>query len=207
MFYEVDGSDRENPGFDAVIGNPPYVSMDKVERKQSEYLRNILPDIQKGQADYLYFFIVKAIQTVREGGSLGYIVARYFTESYFASGLREFVGNNCVIDSIVDFGNHTVFDGVGTKTCLLFLETIESEANPDPTHAVISQLPEQTVQSKQISSALSTNSLETAFEQKTVPQDAFSSNRWIFLTSTEQSLADKMDDLSWRRWCRTVLIA
>lgn len=197
VFYEIDGSDRENPGFDAVIGNPPYVSMDKVEQEESKYLKNVHPRIQRGQADHLYFFIVEAIQKLKTDGLLGYIVARYFTEAYFASGLREFIGDNCTVNSIVDFGNHTVFDGVGTKTCILLLEVAGNETEIDPTHATISQLSEQTSQPKQVTSALSSSSLGTAFEQRNVPQSAFSSDRWIFLTNDEQSLVDKINEISW----------
>ena len=72
-----------NPGFDAVIGNPPYDVLEK-ERGSSSWPHSALTDYVKvhqeyqealgGKLNLFRFFVVKSLRIVRENGRFGMIV-------------------------------------------------------------------------------------------------------------------------------------
>ena len=71
-FPEVFG--RDNPGFDVIVGNPPFVGGSKITGALStayrDYLVERLANGKKGNADLCAFFFLRAGQLVRDGGML-----------------------------------------------------------------------------------------------------------------------------------------
>lgn len=98
----------DNGGFDVVIGNPPYVNMQTLPELQ-KWCEARYPEIYTGQNDILYYFVLRGLDVLRNGGKLGFITSRYFLESSYASKFREFVLEKSLIDSIIDFDNFQVF--------------------------------------------------------------------------------------------------
>ena len=68
--------DRENPGFDAFVGNPPFAGhVAVVESNPSHYtdwLRTVHPD-STGKCDIVAHFFRRAFHIIRHGGTLGLI--------------------------------------------------------------------------------------------------------------------------------------
>lgn len=68
---------RENPGFDAVVGNPPFVGGRRLRSVLGEdrvqVLRSRWPDVEGG-ADLCAFFLRQAGALLRDGGCLGLIL-------------------------------------------------------------------------------------------------------------------------------------
>ncbi|MGI6454516.1 MAG: Eco57I restriction-modification methylase domain-containing protein [bacterium] len=66
---------RENPGFDAVIGNPPFMGGQKITGNLGtgyrNYLIHNLAGGKKGSADLCAYFFLRAGQLLRSGGYLG----------------------------------------------------------------------------------------------------------------------------------------
>lgn len=134
------GAGRE-AGFDAVIGNPPYVSLDDAEDYYRSFLYNHHADIYDASNDLLYHFIRNGIVLLAAEGSFSMITARYFLEATLAKKLRSFIQKNCKINQIVDFGNIDVFatqipgedtavaSGVGSKTCIINLSKAAAAEN------------------------------------------------------------------------------
>ncbi len=80
-FMNPDGSLQDNPGFDFVIGNPPYEVLSYKERgisQEEERQEKVFLDATystRFQKYNLYrFFIERGLDLLRDGGSLGYIV-------------------------------------------------------------------------------------------------------------------------------------
>jgi len=120
-FY-TDGQTKSEQGFDAVVGNPPYFNLETVDDEDfKESLEAQYPDIYAGKADIHYFFCGLGFELLRERGHLGYIVSRYFTEAYYARGLRDTISSSADIHEIVDLGNNQVFPGVDTLTVIMHL--------------------------------------------------------------------------------------
>ncbi|MEO0049621.1 MAG: N-6 DNA methylase [candidate division WOR-3 bacterium] len=70
-FFNPDGSRKENPGFDAVIGNPPY----DIFIEDRYFSRSLAA----GTGNLFGHFIARAIQLTKKGGSFGFIVPLSFS--------------------------------------------------------------------------------------------------------------------------------
>ena len=75
VFYSDAGQPLQNPGFDAVLGNPPYVS---THTSMTEGWRNVL-ERRAGYLEDLYLhFTDHGFQLLRPGGGFGFIVSDTF---------------------------------------------------------------------------------------------------------------------------------
>ena len=106
-------------GFDAVIGNPPYVRIQGFPRDQIDYFAKNYRGA-KGNFDLYVSFVEKGFSLLKPYGRLGKIVPNKFFKTDYGEGLREFLSENKAVTEIVDFGASQVFDAT-TYTCLLFL--------------------------------------------------------------------------------------
>lgn len=65
----------ENGGFDAIIGNPPFIGGQKITGAMGENIREWLIHIiaggRRGSADYCAYFFLRAYALLRRGGTLG----------------------------------------------------------------------------------------------------------------------------------------
>ena len=103
-------------GFDAVIGNPPYV--------RQEMLGEFKPYFQShyktyhGVADLYVYFIEKAVSLLKDGGHFSYIVANKWMRANYGEPLRRWMKGQG-IEEIVDFGDLPVFQTATTYPCIL----------------------------------------------------------------------------------------
>lgn len=67
--------DRERPGFDAVVGNPPFQGGKRISGPYGptyrEHLVKAIADGRTGNADLVTYFFLRGSEVVREGGSIG----------------------------------------------------------------------------------------------------------------------------------------
>lgn len=75
VFPGIFNTEKENPGFDIVIGNPPYVNTKLISRMgQTEKLKS-----EYGYCDDLYnHFIIRGKELLKSGGYLSYITSDTF---------------------------------------------------------------------------------------------------------------------------------
>lgn len=108
-------------GFDAVVGNPPYVTSAKMSERTKALLEN-WEVCSTGKADlYIPFFQI-AVELLKERGVLGYITVSNFYRSLNGRALRNYFANHDLNLTIVDFGGEQVFKGCSTYTCLCFID-------------------------------------------------------------------------------------
>jgi len=112
-------------GFDAVIGNPPYVRIQGFPRTQINYLTKWYKSA-KGNCDLYVSFVERGYDLLNSHGVLGKILPNKFFKTDYGEGLRELLAKNKAVAKIVDFGANQVFDAT-TYTCLLFLSKPESQ--------------------------------------------------------------------------------
>ncbi|MEM4217101.1 MAG: N-6 DNA methylase [Candidatus Methanomethylicaceae archaeon] len=118
------GTGRE-PGFDAVIGNPPYV-MELRENKELFRELQISPIGQKyyeAKMDLFYFFIEHGIDLLKENARLGFIVQEYWVSRAHASKLRKKIFEDTIPRILVDFKGFQVFkDATGQHNMIVLFE-------------------------------------------------------------------------------------
>lgn len=108
-------------GFDAIVGNPPYVTSAKMSEETKSLLEN-WEVCSTGKADlYIPFFQI-ATELLNERGVLGYITVSNFYRSLNGKALRNYFANHDLNLTIVDFGGEQVFKGCSTYTCLCFID-------------------------------------------------------------------------------------
>lgn len=109
-------------GFDAVIGNPPYLNIDSVwgtKDPRLAYLKSSYPHIHTDKTDILFYFLEKSIRICK--GEIGMIVSRSFLEADKAKKLRGWLATNARVREILDFRKAEVFKGVGINTAIVNL--------------------------------------------------------------------------------------
>ena len=115
-------------GFDIVIGNPPYVRM--------ELLKPIKPYLEKryavvsDRADLYAYFFELGVRLLKPGGRLGYISSSTFFRTGSGAPLRSFLGAEAEIETVVDFGDLQLFEGVTTYPAILTMR--RKHAHPSP---------------------------------------------------------------------------
>jgi hypothetical protein len=113
-------------GFDAVIGNPPYVRIQTMKETQSEvvpYFNSRYISASKGNYDIYVIFAEKGLSLLNKNGSLGFILPHKFFNSQYGQPLRNLLSRGKNLSQIVHFGHEQVFVDATTYTCLLFLES------------------------------------------------------------------------------------
>ncbi|MBW2737946.1 MAG: Eco57I restriction-modification methylase domain-containing protein [Deltaproteobacteria bacterium] len=112
-------------GFDAVIGNPPYIRIQAMKiwaPIEVEFYKKYYEAASKGNYDIYVVFVEKALQLLnRKNGIIGYILPHKFFEAKYGIPLRKLISDGRFLSEVVHFGDQQVFAGATTYTCLLFL--------------------------------------------------------------------------------------
>ena len=110
-------------GFDVVIGNPPYVRIQEIQKSNPQLALELKDNFisASGSFDIYVCFIEKATKLINGKGNISYIVPHKFFQASFGQKIRGLIASQKMINQIVDFGSSQVFDSATTYTCLLFL--------------------------------------------------------------------------------------
>lgn len=104
-------------GFDAVIGNPPYVRQELLDNK--DYFQEKFK-VWHGVADLYTFFFEQGMNLLKYDGTFGIIVANKWMRANYGQPLRHWL-RRYRIDEIIDFGDLPVFQGATTYPCIVRL--------------------------------------------------------------------------------------
>lgn len=111
-------------GFDAVIGNPPYIRIQTLKEwapREVEYYKERYTAASKGNYDIYVVFAEKGLELLNDAGRLGYILPHKFFNAQYGQPLRQRIAQGQHLAEVVHFGDQQVFDGATTYTCLLIL--------------------------------------------------------------------------------------
>ncbi len=110
-------------GFDAVIGNPPYINIENIERQNKEYFIKTFGENGKlgKRYDVYQVFALKGIILLKDKGMLGFILPNTFMMGHSYSIMRRRMVEQTSIVECVDLPQG-VFKGVTVDNVLLFLQ-------------------------------------------------------------------------------------
>ena len=103
-------------GFDAVIGNPPYVRQESLG-EQKKYFQTHYQAFH-GIADLYVYFIERGVKLLRTNGLFCYIVANKWMRSNYGLPLRNWLKSEKILQ-IIDFGDLAVFEQATTYPCII----------------------------------------------------------------------------------------
>jgi len=115
----------KNPGFDAVIGNPPYIRIQAMKEWapiEVEFYKRCYKAASKGNYDIYVVFVERVLQLLNDRGRMGFIMPHKFFQAKYGQSLRELISSGNHLSEVVHFGDQQVFAGASTYTCLLFLD-------------------------------------------------------------------------------------
>ena len=123
IFYSEDGKRKENQGFDAVVGNPPYLNIKGIRANNPQVSDYFKMNYQSATERYdLYvLFIEKCAHLLKQSGCVIFILPHKFTNANFGIGIRKFLTEKKLLDTLLSFGHNYVFKDSTTYTGILTL--------------------------------------------------------------------------------------
>ena len=164
-------------GFDAVIGNPPYVRQEGLGEFKAYFQEHY--QVYHGIADLYTYFIDKGVSLLRPKGIFSYIVANKWMRANYGLPLRVWLKGQH-IEEIVDFGDLQVFQKATTYPCII---RISKEAPHE--HFEVAQI-------KTLSFANLRDYVEEHHYQ--VKQSNLSNSGWTLADERTQSLLAKLEE-------------
>lgn len=134
--------------FDIVIGNPPYVqhtrisppnNQDPTKKQKIDYIRQIQAIARQdwgdriefhGQADYLEYFFLRGLKSLRPDGFLCFITSSTWLDGELGYDLRTFLVNNALIVKFLDTIVHKSFTQAQINTVITVLQRLPLKTNP-----------------------------------------------------------------------------
>ncbi len=164
-------------GFDAVIGNPPYVRQESLASFKDYFEQHY--EASDGVADLYTYFMEKGVKMLRDGGLFSIIVSSSFLRATYGEPLRRTLKKHAAVVRIVDFGGLAVF------------------ANAKDTYVCVPLLAKGAKQSRvEVSKVTSLKHLKlpehVAANHFTIPHERLSTEAWSLKSDAEADVFTKV---------------
>lgn len=121
------------PELDAVVGNPPYVRQEKVDKKRKPYLAALMEDAfpgtkLSGRADLHCYFWPHAARYLKEGAVFGFLTSGQWLDVDYGFALQRWMLKHFKIVAIMESATERWFPDARVKTCITILERCNDEA-------------------------------------------------------------------------------
>ena len=108
---------EERRGFDAVIGNPPYLKIEHVEQQDRDYFAEAYLTLSR-RFDVFGLFVEKSLELLRDQGEFGMIIPSTVLNNLTFAPLRKMLLERTWLRSIVNLGGR-VFANANNDTVIL----------------------------------------------------------------------------------------
>jgi hypothetical protein len=181
----------ENGGFDIVIGNPPYIQLQKatgrvVYDKKGKAADEKLGDLYTNSGfetfertgDIYCLFYEQGIKLLKPKGALCYITSNKWMRAGYGESTREFFAKKTNPVKLIDLSGVKIFNNATVDVNILLLKR---EENTKSTIAC------------KIDCAESVKNLSDFVQQQGHPCSFNSSDSWVILSPIEQSIKQKIE--------------
>ncbi|WP_166398170.1 Eco57I restriction-modification methylase domain-containing protein [Rubrobacter marinus] len=185
VFFDRQGRPLgEGAGFDAVVGNPPYVRQEALGPFKP-YLARAYPETYHGVADLYVYFYEQGLRRLRVGGRMSYIVTNKWLRAGYGEPLRGFFSRSGALEEIVDFGHAPIFPDADVFPCIVVLKRQAAGDGSAEETARVVEFPRE---------ALNKVDLATYVEEHAhrVPKKRFGSSAWSLEASAVSDLMEKI---------------
>ncbi|MDD3747846.1 MAG: Eco57I restriction-modification methylase domain-containing protein [Candidatus Bipolaricaulis anaerobius] len=113
VFFEETGQRKRNPGFDAVIGNPPYINAIELNKLLSGYEKPFWREqfvSASGAYDIYILFIERGLQLVAKEHLVSFITPNKFLSAPYAIAFRQLIGSKHQLVSLCNWSRCKVFE-------------------------------------------------------------------------------------------------
>ena len=127
MFPDVLADDGSFVGFDCIIGNPPYIQLQKMGGVVDEYDKKGYTSFAR-TGDISVLFYEWCMSLLRKGGYLTFITTNSWMRADYGRKLQKFFeGNDVNPMLLIDFFTFQVFRDVTVRTNILMLQKAENQ--------------------------------------------------------------------------------
>jgi hypothetical protein len=164
-------------GFDAVIGNPPYVRQESLKEQKGYFEQHYAS--YDGTADLFIYFIEQGVKLLREGGRYSIIVSSSLLRAAYAEALRAHIAKQAAVIQVVDFGGLAVFaDAKDTYVCVPVLAKL-----PQPKKITVCRV--RSLKFESLAEVVSKESYE-------IPSSRFNAQAWAIRSNAEIAVFEKI---------------
>jgi len=186
IFFDRQGRPLgDDAGFDAVVGNPPYVRQEALGDLKP-YLAAVYPETYHGVADLYVYFYQQGLRQLRRGGRMSYIVTNKWLRAGYGEPLRGFFAAEGALEEIVDFGHAPIFPDADVFPCIVVLEKPKPAEGDGDREVRVVEFPREALKENTDLAAY------VAAHAHRVPKERFGSAAWSLETSAVDDLMAKI---------------
>lgn len=111
-----------NKKYDLILMNPPYVRRHIMSDRRRRDYKKVVDEIHrlKATSDLWAYFLIKAVNHLNQGGSLGAILPWSFLQAEYAQSIRKWLAERFKKIQVLALGSH-YFDNAKERTMLVWL--------------------------------------------------------------------------------------
>ncbi|MFA7060928.1 MAG: Eco57I restriction-modification methylase domain-containing protein [Pedobacter sp.] len=122
-FPEVLDENGEFIGFDAIIGNPPYIRQEAIKEQKPAFME-MFGGFYCGTADIYTYFYKVGLNLLKTGATLCYIAPNKFMRAGYGKNTRDLLTTQARLLMALDFGDLPIFDEATTYPSIVMVEKV-----------------------------------------------------------------------------------
>ncbi|MGJ1498158.1 Eco57I restriction-modification methylase domain-containing protein, partial [Sphingobacterium spiritivorum] len=166
-------------GFDVVIGNPPYVQLQKESGKLAKLYQHCGYKTFAKTGDIYSLFYERGWQLLKNNGFLCYITSNKWMRAGYGESTREFFATHTNPILLIDFAGQKIFESATVDTNILLFS---KDKNRQQTRACV-------IKEKVL------NNLSVYFRQNANYSEFRNAGSWVILTDIEKQIKEKIERL------------
>ena len=189
FIWELEFSDvfsGENVGFDIVIGNPPYIQLQKDGGKLGNMFATAKFSTFAKSGDIYCLFYELGNNILNEGGHLAFITSNKWMRAGYGEKLRSFLSQKTSPKILIDLGP-SVFETATVDTNILLYQKKSAQQIAESSNCLACTIQEKLTPTQ--------NSLTNYVVKNAVVLNKFSSQAWVIANPLEQQIKTKIETL------------
>ncbi|WP_411897395.1 Eco57I restriction-modification methylase domain-containing protein [Elizabethkingia occulta] len=166
-------------GFDLVIGNPPYVQLQKESGRLAKLYQHCEYKTFAKTGDIYSLFYERGWQLLKNNGFLCYITSNKWMRAGYGESTREFFATHTNPILLIDFAGQKIFESATVDTNILLFS---KDKNRQQTRACV-------IKEKVL------NNLSVYFRQNANLSEFKNSESWVVLSPIEKQIKEKIEHL------------
>ena len=175
-FPEVLDDEGNFIGFDVIIGNPPYIQLQKMG-SDSDALEKTGYKTYTKSGDIYSLFYEQGFNVLRDNGLLMYITSNKWMRANYGESLRKFFVERTNPLLLIDFSGNQIFDTATVDTNILMFAKQKNEFK-----TLACMIKEKLL-----------NNLSVFVSQQAVISDFRNSESWVVLSPLERQIKEKIE--------------
>ena len=163
-------------GFDCIIGNPPYIQLQKM-KIEADSLKKMGYRVYARTGDIYCLFFELGHNLLSAGGVLSFVTSNKWMRAGYGEALRNFFACHTNPLVLIDFAGQKIFDSATVDVCIVMFER---GTNQGQTESCI-------IKDKCL------NNLSVYVKQNSVSNQFDASGSWTILSPIEQSIKRKIE--------------